>query len=79
VKGIYGHPIVVPGLILSFKSELCDLVKQVFNVGRSIPGRHLDDQAQIDITRIEFGSDMVSYTSLPIVWAPISARISFLW
>jgi hypothetical protein len=55
VKGIYGHSIVMPGFILPFKSVLCDLVKQVFYVGGRISGCHLDDLAQVDITRVELG------------------------
>ena len=65
MKGIYGHPIVLPCLIFLFEGELGHLLKQVFDVGRGIPGCHLDDLVQVDLTRIELGQVVLQDGSPP--------------
>ena len=59
LEGIYGHPVVLPGLVLPLESELCDLVEQVFDVGRGVPGCQLDDSAPVDLSRVESGQVVI--------------------
>ena len=57
-KSICGYPIILPAGIFLFKSELSNLLKEVFNIRGRKAGCHLNDEIQINVFRIELGQVM---------------------
>ena len=53
LKGVEGHAIILPGFIFPLERQLRRLVKQIFDVGRRIPGCQRDDFIDVDFSRVE--------------------------